>query len=97
MFIDEARTPLILSAEHAAANAQEQALRCVTALALASQLTSDRDWRSSDAERGVTLLPAGEERLAAPCLGAAAAVVPAAAVLPPAAFSACAWNCPTPA
>ncbi len=75
VFIDEARTPLILSAEHAAADAHEQAVRCATALALAEALAPDRDWRSFDAERRVTLLPAGEARLADLCVAAVAAAV----------------------
>ena len=70
IFIDEARTPLILSAEHDAADAQQQAERCATALRLSSQLEPDRDWRSFAAERRASLLPAGEERLAALCSAA---------------------------
>ena len=67
VFIDEARTPLILSAEHGDADAQAQATRCATALALAAQLEPERHWRGFEAERRVLLLPGGEARLAVLC------------------------------
>jgi preprotein translocase subunit SecA len=70
VFIDEARTPLILSAEKETADAQEQAERCATALALARQLDEDRDYQRSDVERRVRLHPEGDDRLAGLCLAA---------------------------
>ncbi len=61
VFIDEARTPLILSS--AAQIAEEQA-QCVQALKVARTLTAGEDFAVDMAERSVTLTSPGKARLA---------------------------------
>ena len=63
VFIDEARTPLILSATQAAADQAVESRRCSVALALAAQLVADLHYRSALAERHITLTQAGEDTL----------------------------------
>ncbi|WP_194463171.1 preprotein translocase subunit SecA [Bradyrhizobium sp. CCBAU 53340] len=60
IFIDEARTPLILSATAGASEAQEQ---CARALEIAAGLDSGRDYLIELVERRVSLTAAGRERL----------------------------------
>jgi preprotein translocase subunit SecA len=60
IFIDEARTPLILSATAGAGEAQEQ---CVQALEIAGSLDSGRDYLIELVERRVSLTAAGRERI----------------------------------
>lgn len=62
VFIDEARTPLILSATVAAFDEQAQ---CERALELAERLVPVADYTIDLADRTVTLTPAGEDRVAA--------------------------------
>ncbi len=64
IFIDEARTPLILSATQSAADQAIETRRCAVALALAGQLVADLHYRGVVADRRVTLTPAGEDTLA---------------------------------
>jgi preprotein translocase subunit SecA len=60
IFIDEARTPLILSATAGAGEAQEQ---CVRALEIALSLDAGRDYLTELVERKVSLTAAGRERI----------------------------------
>ncbi|HVC84587.1 MAG TPA: preprotein translocase subunit SecA [Solirubrobacteraceae bacterium] len=67
VFVDEARTPLILSASTPAA---EEKLQCKEALELAARLVAGQDFSIDLAERSVTLTPSGKSRLAAHAAGA---------------------------
>src|SRR5439155_1081715 len=60
VFIDEARTPLILSASTQAAGEQEQ---CQRALAFAGELVAGQDYTVDLAERSVTLAQRGKAKL----------------------------------
>jgi preprotein translocase subunit SecA len=60
IFIDEARTPLILSATSGASEAQEQ---CVRALEIALSLEAGRDYLTELVERKVLLTAAGQARV----------------------------------
>ena len=60
IFIDEARTPLILSATSGASEAQEQ---CVRALEIAFGLDAGRDYLTELVERKVSLTAAGQARI----------------------------------
>ena len=60
IFIDEARTPLILSATSGASEAQEQ---CVRALEIALSLDAGRDYLTELVERKVSLTGAGQARV----------------------------------
>jgi preprotein translocase subunit SecA len=60
IFIDEARTPLILSATSGAGEAQEQ---CVRALEIALSLDAGRDYLTELVERKVSLTAAGREKI----------------------------------
>jgi preprotein translocase subunit SecA len=60
IFIDEARTPLILSATAGAGEAQEQ---CARALEIALGLDAGRDYLTELVERNVTLTAAERERI----------------------------------
>src|SRR6202008_4764608 len=62
VFIDEARTPLILSASTQAAGEQEQSER---ALAFAGELVAGEDYTVDFAERSVALAPPGKAKLTA--------------------------------
>ena len=72
VFVDEARTPLILSANVNDADQRELGLRCRVALALAGQMAAELHYRLYPAERRVWLTPAGETALAelAPAMAA---------------------------
>src|SRR5437762_2318229 len=61
VFIDEARTPLILSASTQAAGGQGQ---CAQALAFAGELVAGEDYTVDFAERSVTLAQPGKAKLA---------------------------------
>jgi preprotein translocase subunit SecA len=61
IFIDEARTPLILSATSGASEAQEQ---CIRALEIAVTLDVGRDFLTELVERKVSLTAAGQARVA---------------------------------
>ncbi len=61
VFIDEARTPLILSAN---VDAAEESQRCATALRLADDLIDGRHYLARPLQRSVRLTPAGEAWLA---------------------------------
>ncbi len=60
VFVDEARTPLILSA---GARSTEEANYCTAALAFARNLKSELDFRLDSFERSVTLTDDGKSRL----------------------------------
>jgi preprotein translocase subunit SecA len=60
VFIDEARTPLILSAMSGSA---EEKAQCETALALAQRLAPGTDYTTLLADREITLTPAGKANL----------------------------------
>ena len=60
IFIDEARTPLILSATSGAGEAQQQ---CVRALEIAVGLEAGRDYMTERVERKVLLTAAGRDRI----------------------------------
>ncbi len=64
VFIDEARTPLILSATTGSLDEKEQ---CEQALAIASGLTPGDDFRIELAERSITLEDSGRASIAALC------------------------------
>ena len=64
VFIDEARTPLILSATQDDGDQCELQRRCALALTLAGQMVADLHFRSDAATRRVSLTPAGEAALA---------------------------------
>ncbi len=64
VFIDEARTPLILSATQDADDLALEVQRCRIALALAGQLVAELHYRSHAAERRVVLSSSGEDLLA---------------------------------
>jgi len=66
VFVDEARTPLILSASRGAAAAQAD---CERALAFARGLAPALDYRLDLAERSIVLSDAGREKLAAEAPG----------------------------
>lgn len=72
VFVDEARTPLILSANVDDADQLELSQRCTVALGLAGQMVADLHYRLYPAERRVWLTPAGETALneLAPALAA---------------------------
>ena len=61
VFVDEARTPLILSSSSPSQNEGED---CLRALELARALEAGEDYRVDAGERRVSLTPAGEARLA---------------------------------
>ena len=61
VFIDEARTPLILSSSTGPADEKEQ---CEQALALARQLSMNEDYKLDLGERSISLRPGGQEKLA---------------------------------
>ncbi len=61
VFIDEARTPLILSIKTGSTEEKEQ---CEKALQLAQQLTANEDYAIDPAERSITLTRSGRARLA---------------------------------
>ena len=63
VFVDEARTPLILSAMQGADDLALEAARCVTALALAAELVPDLHYRNVQVGRRVVLSIAGETLL----------------------------------
>lgn len=60
IFVDEARTPLILSAAAGAGEAEE---RCTRALEIAVDLDAGRDYLTELVERKVSLTAAGREKL----------------------------------
>ncbi|MGH8689046.1 MAG: preprotein translocase subunit SecA [Burkholderiales bacterium] len=62
VFIDEARTPLILSSATQAAQAQDE---CEQALQVAASLAAGQDFLMDPVERSVTLAQPGKSRLAA--------------------------------
>jgi preprotein translocase subunit SecA len=64
VFVDEARTPLILSAHVDDADQRALGQRCGVALALAAQMVAELHYRLYPAERRVWLTPAGEAALA---------------------------------
>jgi preprotein translocase subunit SecA len=66
VFIDEARTPLILSASSGAPGEKEQ---CEQALAVARALIEDDDYKIERAERNVTLEDSGRARIGELCEG----------------------------
>jgi len=66
VFIDEARTPLILSATTRAVDERDQ---CAQALELAGRLEMGRDFALDLAERSVTLTSAGKTKVAAYAAG----------------------------
>jgi len=61
IFIDEARTPLILASQ---SGDPEEQNRCQQALAMASQLAHTTDFAVDPRERSVTLTDSGKERIA---------------------------------
>ena len=61
VFIDEARTPLILSSSRGGAEEKQQ---CEQALALAQELLVNEDYRIDLAERSIALKPLGQDKLA---------------------------------
>ena len=64
VFVDEARTPLILSANVDDADQQALLQRCNLALALAARMVPEVHYRLYQAERRVWITPAGETALA---------------------------------
>jgi preprotein translocase subunit SecA len=60
IFIDEARTPLILSTKTGSTEAKDQ---CETALQLAQRLASNEDYTIEPAERNIALTGAGRSKL----------------------------------
>ena len=66
VFIDEARTPLILSSSSGAAEEKEQ---CEQALSVAGALIEDEDFRIVRAERDITLEDSGRAHIAELCEG----------------------------
>jgi preprotein translocase subunit SecA len=61
IFIDEARTPLILSTKTGSTEEKDQ---CEQALQLAQRLTANEDYAIDPAERSITLTQAGRAKLA---------------------------------
>ena len=66
VLVDEARTPLILSAER---NDETEGRAFVQALAVAQQLEAGTDFRILPRERAIELRAAGEDRIDALCAG----------------------------
>ena len=64
VFVDEARTPLILSANVDDSDQRALSQRCAVALALAGQMVAELHYRLDRAARRVSLTPAGEAALA---------------------------------
>jgi len=64
IFIDEARTPLILSVQDASGRDADEAATCVQALDFARALRPVRDWTLLQAARELTLTDTGRDRLA---------------------------------
>jgi preprotein translocase subunit SecA len=60
VFVDEARTPLILSSS---ASSQEEAEQCHQAIAFARSLSADEDYKLNKFERNVVLTDAGKGKL----------------------------------